>query len=251
VLDGWVAALRERRVARSTINGYWRGVRAILRRVQARRHVVNPLDYRPVPRVGHINPRCLPRHAAEQLLRFVGNFQWSSDFVRSRNVGIVATMLLAGLRRGEILRVTVSDIDPVARTIRIVQGKGRHGGKDRTAYMTDQLREILTAYLLVRRRGEYATPALFVQARADRAIEEGAIRRLFRTIRDVGGIPCTPHALRHTYATLLRQAGVPDRVAMELLGHTSLQMLQRYSHVFDGEQVQEAAKLALNLGAQP
>ena len=74
-------------------NAHWRGVRAILRRVQARRGVVNPLDYRPVPKVGRVNPRCLPRESAERLLRFVQNYQWKTEFDRVRNLAIVATML--------------------------------------------------------------------------------------------------------------------------------------------------------------
>ena len=61
-------------------------------------------------------------------------------------------------------------------------------------------------------------------------------------------LPCSPRALRHTDATLLRQSDVPDRVAMDLLGHTSLAMLQRYSHVFEGEHQREAAKLHLEIG---
>lgn len=247
VLDAWVGSLRSRRLARSTINAHWRGVRAILRRVQARRGVVNPLDYHPVPKVGRVNPRCLPRESAERLLRFVQNYQWKTEFDRVRNLAIVATMLLAGLRRGEVLRLAVSDVDPVAKTVRILRGKGRHGGKDRTAYMPDQLGRILGDYLRARGSRECSTPALFVRTREDQPIGEGTIGRLFKTIRKIGGFACSPHALRHTYATLLRQAGVPDRVAMELLGHTSLEMLQRYSHVFDGEQVTEAAKLALDL----
>jgi integrase len=53
--------------------------------------------------------------------------------------------------------------------------------------------------------------------------------------------------LRHTYATLLRTAGVPDRVAMDLMGHASLTMLKRYSHVYDGEHADAARKLQLDI----
>jgi site-specific recombinase XerD len=38
---------------------------------------------------------------------------------------------------------------------------------------------------------------------------------------------------------------VPDRVSMDLLGHTQLTMLQRYSHVFEHEYPEEVRKLAL------
>jgi site-specific recombinase XerD len=53
--------------------------------------------------------------------------------------------------------------------------------------------------------------------------------------------------LRHTYATILRQAGVPDRLSMDLLGHASLSMLQRYSHVESGEHRAAVERLVLDL----
>ena len=74
-----------------------------------------------------------------------------------------------------------------------------------------------------------------------------ALRRLFERISAGVGARVAPHMLRHTYATLRRRAGVPDRVSMDLLGHRSLTMLQRYSHVYDGEHVVEAARVTVNL----
>jgi len=53
--------------------------------------------------------------------------------------------------------------------------------------------------------------------------------------------------LRHTYATLLRQSGVADRVSMDLMGHQSLAMLTRYSHVFEPEYELESRKLHLDV----
>ena len=86
---------------------------------------------------------------------------------------------------------------------------------------------------------------LFRSLDGDRRIGEVTIRRLFARIRAGTGIYVTPHMLRHSYATMLRQAGVSDRVAMELLGHRSLAVLQRYSAIFDGECAAEAGRLTL------
>jgi integrase/recombinase XerC len=73
------------------------------------------------------------------------------------------------------------------------------------------------------------------------------VQHIFRGISRALGTSVTPHALRHTYATLLRQAGVPDRIAMDLLGHSSLQMLQRYSHVYNCEREAAAGRLVLDI----
>ena len=84
--------------------------------------------------------------------------------------------------------------------------------------------------------------------RVGRPLSYSNVDRIVERTRQKLGFRFTPHLLRHTYATLLRQSDVPDRVAMDLLGHTSLAMLQRYSHVFDGEHQREAAKLHLDIG---
>jgi hypothetical protein len=43
----------------------------------------------------------------------------------------------------------------------------------------------------------------------------------------------TPHTLRHSTATYLIAVGVPDRVVMEILGHSSLAVTSRYEHVMN------------------
>lgn len=73
------------------------------------------------------------------------------------------------------------------------------------------------------------------------------IARLFETIRKQTGLRVSPHMLRHTYVTLLRQSGVEDRVTMDLAGHSSLAMTQRYSAVFSGEHQQAADRLNLDI----
>jgi len=246
VLDEWVAAGRSRGLSRVTLNNNWRALRILFSRIAAVSRMINPLAYFSAPRFTRALPRVLPRPAAERVLAAVRNHPWRDGFERSRQVLTIGLMLLAGLRRGEVLRLRYGDVDSDARTIRIVRGKGRDGGKDRTAYMTPQLAAMVRAYDSARRDRGYSHPVLLLSADADQPISVGTIRSLFRIVSRAVGSTVTPHALRHSYATLLRQAGVPDRVAMELLGHTSLQMLQRYSHVFDGEERDAAARLVLS-----
>lgn len=246
VLEEWVAAMRSRGLSRSTINNYWRAVRFTLRRLETLDGVVNPLAFVQTPRVGRLLPRCLSRRAAEQLLSAVRNFDWRSPLERTAMLATIGLMLLAGLRRGEVLRLENADVDVDLGTIRVRAGKGPHGGKDRTAYAPPQLREILAAYRDQRRRTACALPS-FLTLTGERPLGLGSLRRVFTVASKAVGEPVAPHVLRHSFATLLRQAGVPDRVAMDLLGHASLDMLQRYSHVHDGEHSREAAKLQLDL----
>jgi integrase/recombinase XerD len=247
VLAGWIAWQRQRGLSRTTINTTWRGLASVCRWLSRAEGTVNPFRYTKPPRPQNKQPRYLTKESAERVLTLTRNYQWNSDLVRSRNIVMIGLMLLAGLRIGELPRLECADVDPVNGTIRIRAGKGPDGGKDRTAYMPPQLQAMVGAYLDARKRAHRTHPEFLTDARRDRGISTQPIRHLCETISRAMRVPFSPHALRHTYATLLRKSGVPDRVAMELLGHTSLVMLQRYSHVFEGEHQQEAAKLHLDI----
>jgi integrase/recombinase XerD len=242
VLVAWRGWLLERGTGRVTVRTYWGGMKALCSRLARSGGMASPFDWIPPPRVGRVLPKSLTRDAAKTVLNFVENFEWRLPFFTRRNSAMVGTMLLAGLRSGEVLRLLKDDVDCGEGTIRIQHGKGRDGGKDRTAYMTPQLRSLLSSYMETRARLRPAAPTFFVSLQG-RELTQGAMKTLFATISDKTGIHVSPHRLRHTYATLLRQSGVPDRVSMDLLGHTQLAMLQRYSHVFEGEYRTEVQKL--------
>lgn len=246
-LQRWVGWLRQAGLSRSAINSYWRGLASISRWVQRRDGTVDPFAYAPTPGVGQLLPRCLPRASAERLVAFAQHYPWHSPLERARSLAVVGLMLLAGLRRGEVLRLGFADLDFELGTIRIIKAKGVHGGKDRTAYMPQQLREILAAYVVERQAAKRTHPELITSLRTNQGISATVMRDLFRTLSRESGIHVSPHMLRHTYATLLRQAGASDRLLMELLGHTSVAMTYRYAHVYSAEVQAEAQRLKLDV----
>jgi integrase len=64
------------------------------------------------------------------------------------------------------------------------------------------------------------------------------------------GLPrFTPRALRHSTVTYLLAAGVPDRVVMDILGHSSITMTTRYEHVLSAMLTYAADRLARFLPA--
>jgi integrase len=245
--EEWPAFLRSRNVARPTVNSYWRGMRGICARLGRQDGVVNPFLFVHTPHPGDPSLRFLTQDAAERILQFVQNDAGQPRDLRIRNLAIIAMMLLAGVRRGELLRVEVKDVDLTDRIIRIVKGKGRHGGKKRSIPMTDQLFTILQRYADWRATVAVACAEFFLGTWCEGPLSEMTLRRIFRRISSRTGIHVSPHMLRHTFCTLLSKAGVSDRLAKEAMGHADYATLQRYQHVYEGELASEMSKLRLDI----
>jgi integrase/recombinase XerC len=248
ILEDWIASMGERGLQRGAVSAAWRGLASIFRWITRTENVVNPLRFVDPPRLGRRFPRFLPKSAAEQVLTFVEHHLWASDFERARNTALIGVMLLAGLRRGEVLRLRSGDVDLAHASILLRESKGPNGGKDRIAYMPPQLGAMLGRYIEHRRAHPRAKHEyLFVTAGKGNPMSRWVIDSVCQAIKVNTGIHVSPHMLRHSYATLLRQAAVPDRIAMELLGHSDLRMLLRYSHVEAHEPRDAANRLTLNI----
>src|SRR6185312_4739640 len=73
----------------------------------------------------------------------------------------------------------------------------------------------------------------FPSASQHRGIQAGPLRTLrgWKALRKTAGVQCRLHDLRHTAATKMAEAGVPESTMLALMGHMSRAMLERYSHI--------------------
>ena len=210
--------------------------------------MLDPTRFVETPKPGRSLPRFLTRSALENVFRFARNYQWrGGEFERLRNVALIAVMALGGCRLGEVLRMEIDDVDCGAGTIRIKRGKGPRGGKQRVICMPAPLVAVIRTYLAKRAQRALATPQVFVAVAGDQPIAEITIRRVCALITRMTETKVAPHLLRHTCATLMRQAGIADRLSMEQLGHSRLDVLQRYSHVVPGERQQALAHFTFDV----
>jgi integrase/recombinase XerD len=145
-----------------------------------------------------------------------------------RHRTLLAILYGSGLRVSEVARLKVSDIDGARNVLWVRHGKGR---KDRQALLSPKLRELLRCYW----RSERPTDWLFPSAHPGQPISAKAIFLACRKAAQAAGIrkPVHPHALRHSFATHLLEAGVDLRTIQILLGHASLQTTARYLQVAD------------------
>ena len=140
--------------------------------------------------------------------------------------GLLMTCYGAGLRIGEACRLRVSDIDSRRMVLRVLLGKGM---KERYTVLSPRLLEVLRIYWKLTRPTDWLFPGLGSAGH----ISTESVRGAFRKARDQAGLGpwCTPHVLRHSFATHLLEAGTDLVVIKSLLGHSSIKTTCIYTHV--------------------
>ena len=154
-----------------------------------------------------------------------------ADLETARDRAMALGMLLGGLRSAEIRSLRLADIDFGLRRVRVV-GKG---GKERVVPVDGDFFAETSRYLREERPQGCRTPECFVVLRGPtrgQPMGEAALRRIFRTHRDLAGTPqVRPHRLRHTYGTELAAAGIDLLVLRDLMGHASPETTAGYVHL--------------------
>ena len=149
-----------------------------------------------------------------------------AEFLRDR--AMLELLYATGIRVGELTGLNLRDVD-LARGLAHVTGKGN---KQRVVPFGDEAAAAVSEWLEFG-RAELAgdTQAMFVGSRGGR-IDQRQVRRIVERAGQRAGVEnVSPHTLRHTTATHMLEGGADLRVVQEMLGHTSLQTTQIYTHV--------------------
>ena len=153
-----------------------------------------------------------------------------------RDRAILELFYASGLRLSELVGLDLEDVNLSGRVARVA-GKG---GKERIVPFNNSTSKALKAYLKDRaaaggaglRPSRAATEPLFLNYQGTRLSTRSVDRIVRRYAREAATrLGVSPHALRHSFATHLLQAGADLRAIQELLGHSRLSTTQRYTHL--------------------
>jgi len=161
---------------------------------------------------------------------------------RSRQTYEMALLSLqTGMRAGEIFNLRWQDLDFENKLINIMDTKS---GRNRQAHMTPEVEAMLKA------KAQGAPGDLVFPDRNGRRIVQisNAFERAVAALGLNDGISdprqkVVFHTLRHTFASWLAMAGTPLHVIKELMGHQTLAMTERYSHLLPDTKVRALAAL--------
>lgn len=151
-----------------------------------------------------------------------------------RDTAILEVLYSSGVRLNELTQLREERIDLVSGVIRVL-GKGR---KERMCPLGDPA--VFALHEALEARGDFLaylgkplrSQALFLNKNGTR-YSNRSVQRMMKSMLQASGLPSElyPHALRHSFATHLLDAGADLRSVQELLGHSSLSTTQIYTHV--------------------
>ena len=143
---------------------------------------------------------------------------------------MLMTLYSTGLRRAELCRLKVADIDSKRMMLRVEQGKG---GIDRGVPLSKKLLGALRDYYRWMRPETYLFPGTVNHLRADKPITEKIVWQAVHDAAIRAGIKkrVTPHTLRHCFATHLLESGADLRSIQMMLGHSDLEATTVYLHL--------------------
>ena len=181
-----------------------------------------------------ILPKTIPIHTVEILLSTIykqhknakTNYQRKNAL---RDAAVIELLFSTGIRISELCSLHLNDVDLHERTI-LIYGKG---AKERRLQIgNDAVANILEAYKRSF-QSEIQQSAHFFANQNGSPLSDQSVRRIINKYSALAAIELhiTPHMFRHTFATCLLEADVDIRYIQEMLGHSSINITEIYTHV--------------------
>ena len=198
----------------------------------------NPFLYVSAPKTDKKYPHALYKEQVREIL--TENAKRTDDLM-IRDQAILSTLYFTGMRASELVSLQVQSVSLNRRVINVI-GKGN---KERIVPITEECKKDLDRYIKFTRKellkkAEKETQFLFLNNKGQKLTTRG-LEYILDSIEEKTGtfVGLHPHVLRHSFATHLLENGADLRIIQELLGHTSLNATQVYTHVSERQMQQE------------
>lgn len=181
-----------------------------------------------------ILPKTIPLHTVETFLSAIYNqyHNTTTTYQRDcalRDVAVIELLFATGMRISELCSLKISDVNLYDRTV-LIYGKG---AKERIIQIgNDDVIIILNTYKNTFLTEMQKCNHFFANPNGT-ALSDQSVRRMIKKYTSLAGIELhiTPHMFRHTFATSLLEADVDIRYIQEMLGHSSINITEIYTHV--------------------
>lgn len=187
-----------------------------------------------------ILPKTIPLHTMEHFLStiYTHHSEAKTDCQKKnslRDIAVIELLFATGMRISELCSLKINDVNLYDRSI-LIYGKGSKERKIQigTDAVIHALEEYKAAFL-----SEMQSCNHFFANQSGRVLSDQSVRRMINKYTSLAAIELhiTPHMFRHTFATSLLEADVDIRYIQEMLGHSSINITEIYTHVAMSKQM--------------
>lgn len=187
-----------------------------------------------------ILPKTIPLNTVELFLSTMYNqlsvskndYQYKNTL---RDIAVIELLFATGMRISELCSLSPVNVNLINRTV-LIYGKG---SKERIIQIgNEDVYQILCKYVQEYQHEIERTKHFFINHLGE-PLSDQSVRRMIRKYTDAAAINLhiTPHMFRHTFATALLDADVDIRYIQEMLGHSSINITEIYTHVTTAKQM--------------
>ena len=227
VIRHWIIDLVERKISNRTINRKLSALNSYYKYLQKIGVVdVNPMKKHKALKV---DKKVQVPFSETELVDVIQLLAQDHDFTAVRNRLMVELFYATGIRRIELIEIKLTDVNIASRTLKVL-GKRN---KERYVPLINTVIQSLEDYLKLRKTLPKIqdTDHLFLTQKGDKIYEMLVYRVINKYFSKASSkLKCSPHVLRHSFATHLLNEGADLNAVKELLGHTSLAATQVYTH---------------------
>lgn len=182
----------------------------------------------------NILPKTIPLPIIESILGTIYTQQTKANTPYQkrnalRDAAVIELLFATGIRISELCSLRLHDVDLYGKTI-LIYGKG---SKERKIQIGNE--DVLNVLKTYRDNflPELHNSDYFFLNQSGRPLSDQAVRRMINKYTSLAAIELhiTPHMFRHTFATCLLEADVDIRYIQEILGHSSINVTEIYTHV--------------------
>jgi integrase/recombinase XerD len=211
----------------STIRAYWSKLNSFFMWLEQNKYLEkNPLHNTKPPEPVYDDNRALSKEEISKIISAI-TLKSHNRFLKKRDLMMVSILIFCGLRKNELVSLEVRDID-IDKRVLTVRGVTSKSKKSRQIPINPSLHITLEDYFDEVKRRKLTTHFLIASSTADKGISSHGLIVWVKKMKYVSGVNFHLHRFRHTFACNLARQNVSAIKLQKLLGHTDLNMTQKY-----------------------
>ena len=233
LIRSWLISLIDRKISKRSVNRKLSSIKSFYRYCQRQGLLTsNPMLKVVAPRTSKQLPVFLTHDNLENLLQkvvFVDSFEGTRDKM------ILTLFYATGIRRAELVEISLSDLDLNSGTLKVTGKRNKERLVPLGEQVIIQMKEYLYERNLFLSKNKTGTEnnctSLFVTSKGLPAYPKLIYNIVHKNLSEVASNnKLSPHVLRHTFATHMLDDGADLNAIKEILGHSSLAATQVYTH---------------------